>query len=139
MGSFSVLHENFIWSLLLKIYIVLSSAPLEYGMILWDTSSAAYSNIIERVQRKFLWSVAFISNIPCPPHGYTPIRLTLAFDTLANRRYKANISFFQTFLLTKSIFQLSHHKLTSIPTCNTSSHISFLIPFLLLIMAQILL
>lgn len=69
-------------------------------MVCWDLSSAAPSNMIQHVQRKFFHSVVtFTGNIPCPPHSYTPVRLAFALDTLTNHRHEASISFLSNLLI----------------------------------------
>lgn len=56
------------------LYCSLVRPILEYGIILWDPSTASGNKMIERVQRKFLHHASFKLNISCPPHDYTPIQ-----------------------------------------------------------------
>ncbi|VVC37754.1 Hypothetical protein CINCED_3A009714 [Cinara cedri] len=45
------------------------------------------------VQRKFLSFFAHFLKVPCPPHGYEPIRKVLNLFSLADRKRFANLSF----------------------------------------------
>ena len=65
---------------------------LEYGAVIWDPHTAAYSLQIERVQRMFLRFSSFLLNVHCDPHDYAPVSRVLNLVSLAERR--RNLYFF---------------------------------------------
>jgi len=112
------------------LYCSLVRPILEYGIILWDLSTASASNMIERVQRKFLRYAAFKLNIPCPPHDYSPIQQLFSLDSLTDRRHSANLSFLSNLLSSRidnpdSLSRISFN----VPCRRTRSSFPFHIPF----------
>lgn len=104
-----MLREMHIFTHLKAMYNAIVYPILEYGMVLWNPSSAASSNMFERVCKKYHQSIAFACNILCSLHGYTPVRLLLLLLHLLLLDMRLIYSFFQTFLLTKSIIHLFYH------------------------------
>ena len=103
---------------------------LEYGIILWDPSTATARNMIERVQRKFLRHAAFKLNVPCPPHDYTPIQRLFSLESLADRRHSANLSFLSNLLSSKIDSPESLSRVSfNVPCRRTRSSFPFHIPF----------
>jgi hypothetical protein len=99
LGFVSRISQDFRLQTPLKsLYCSLIRPILEYGSVLWDPNTSVASNMIERVQRKFLRMVAFRLNIPCPPHDYTPVLTELGLSSLANRRHAANLLFLSKLL-----------------------------------------
>jgi hypothetical protein len=53
-----------------SLYCALVRPILEYGCVLWDPPTAYASAMLERVQRRFLRTLAVRLNIHHPPHDY---------------------------------------------------------------------
>ncbi|KAF0726762.1 Uncharacterized protein FWK35_00025159, partial [Aphis craccivora] len=58
-----------------------------------DHCTTVDSSLIERVQRRFLSSSAFILKINHPPHDYQPVMHKLGLVSLADRRVEVNLLF----------------------------------------------
>ncbi|XP_025406953.1 uncharacterized protein LOC112680931 [Sipha flava] len=63
--------------------------------MLWDPFVVIDSCHLERVQRRFLSSAAYMLKIVHPPHNYTPVLDALNLISLADKRVKANLGFLQ--------------------------------------------
>uniref|UniRef100_A0A2S2Q917 RNA-directed DNA polymerase from mobile element jockey n=1 Tax=Sipha flava TaxID=143950 RepID=A0A2S2Q917_9HEMI len=75
------------------VYCSLDRSMLEYASVLWDPFVVIDSCHLERVQRRFLSSAAYMLKIVHPPHDYTPVLRALSLTSLADRRVKANLVF----------------------------------------------
>lgn len=56
------------------------------------------SDIIERVQRRFLSYAGYALNIPHPMHEYSPVLHELRLSTLADRRVASNLNFLKNLI-----------------------------------------
>lgn len=92
---------NFLDHLYKSLYCTLARPILEYGSVVWNTYTAAGSNQLERVQRKFLSVVGFFLGIPHGPHDYSPVAKALGLYTVAKRRHMLSFKFFNDLLLNK--------------------------------------
>ncbi|XP_022166349.1 uncharacterized protein LOC111030923 [Myzus persicae] len=77
------------------VYCSLVRSLLEYDSVLWDPSVVIDSYHLERVQRRFLSSAAYMLKIFHPPHDYTPVLQALNLTSLADRRVKAYLGILQ--------------------------------------------
>ncbi|XP_022180966.1 uncharacterized protein LOC111041114 [Myzus persicae] len=77
------------------VYCSLVRSLLEYASMLWDPFVVIDSCHLERVQRRFLSSAAYMLKIIHPPHDYTPVLHALNLTSLANKRVKDNLGFLQ--------------------------------------------
>lgn len=75
------------------VYCSLVRSMLEYASVLWDPFVVIDSCHLERVQRRFLSSAAYMLKIVHPPHDYTPVLRAFGLTFLADRRVKANLAF----------------------------------------------
>ncbi|XP_060874011.1 uncharacterized protein LOC132947798 [Metopolophium dirhodum] len=75
------------------VYCSLVRSMLEYASVLWDPFVVTDSCHLERVQRRFLSSAAYMLKIVHPPHDYTPVLHALGLTSLADGRVKANLAF----------------------------------------------
>ncbi|XP_008183590.1 uncharacterized protein LOC103309583 [Acyrthosiphon pisum] len=102
---------------------------LEYASVLWDPFVVTYSCHLERVQRRFLSSAAYMLKIVHPPHDYTPVLRALSLTSLANRRVKTNLAFLQKLIdgsiKTPSLLDQVNFK---VPHRATRSRVPFTVP-----------
>jgi hypothetical protein len=73
-----------------SLYCSLVRPILEYGCVLWDPSTAYGSAMLERVQRRFLRTLASRLNIHHPPHDYSPVQDLLNLSSLSVCRHSYN-------------------------------------------------
>ncbi|KAL4120626.1 hypothetical protein QTP88_013284 [Uroleucon formosanum] len=118
VGSLKTVYCSFVRSL------------LEYVSVLWDPFVVIDSCHVERVQRRFLSSAAYMLKIVHPSHDYTTVLHALNLTSLADRRVKANVDFLEKLidgsingpsLLEKVNFKVPHR--------TTRSRVPFAIPF----------
>ncbi|KAL4083128.1 hypothetical protein QTP88_028458 [Uroleucon formosanum] len=87
------MNEFKLFGSLKTVYCSLVRSMLEYASVLWDPFVVTDSCHLERVQRRFLSSAAYMLKIVHPPHDYTPVLRALGLTSLADRRVKANLAF----------------------------------------------
>ena len=114
---------------LVILYSALVRSILDYGSIVWNPSLMVESNLVERVQNRFLNFAGFLLKIDHPQHNYTPVMEVLKLSLLKNRRLRTD----QLFL-----FNLLHGKIDSsrllericlhVPKVHTRSRETFHIP-----------
>lgn len=99
-----VLRSSTEFHLLSALKVLYSALEVEYGSILWDSSTANASAIVGRIQRKFIRIVAYILKILHPFHDYTPVQHILYIATLAAHSHILNLSYLTNFTTTKIDF-----------------------------------
>lgn len=126
LGFVLRLTKEFKLSASLKsIYCSIVRSLLEYASVLWDPSTSVDSSLIERVQRRFLNSAAFILNINHPPHDYQPVMHKLGLVSLADRRVEANLLFLHKLIVGRidapSLLSQVSFKVPSRPTRSSAT------------------
>ena len=113
------------------VYCSLVRSLLEYASVLWDPFVVVDSCHLERVQRRFLSSAAYMLKIVHPPHDYSPVSHAFNLASLADRRVKANLDFLRKLingsinapsLLVQVNFKVPHR--------TTRSRVPFAVPFI---------
>lgn len=74
-------------------YCFLVWSLLEYSSILWDPFMVADSFHLERIQRRFCFSVVFILKIFHRLHDFSSVMDKFGLTSLADRRMEANLVF----------------------------------------------
>jgi hypothetical protein len=80
------------------LFCALVRSILEYGVVIWDPSTANGMNQLERVQRKFLSFAAMVLHIDHLSHEYDPVLKRLGLTILADRRVSANKVFLRNLI-----------------------------------------
>jgi hypothetical protein len=112
------------------IYCSIVRSLLEYASVLWDPYTSKDSSRLERVQRRFLSSAAYLLKIQHPQHDYLPVMRELCLDTLADRRVNANLTFLKKLVdgFTDAPTLLSQLNF-KVPSCSTRLKVPFILPF----------
>lgn len=76
-----------------SLYCIFVRSILEYGSVMWDHDISCDLNQIRSFQRICLNYVAYKLEIDHPLHDYSLVLRRLGLNTLANRRFEANLVF----------------------------------------------
>lgn len=82
-------------SALSAMYFTLVRSGLEYGSLIWNPIYAHYTNLVERIQKKFLKFLSFKLNGSYPPRGcdYDGLLSRYNFISLEKRRDESSVLF----------------------------------------------